>query len=77
MTIKLKTVNFEVKSRSSSVKTPIGTAEEIFSVARELLRSEMRTCHPQPLRLRLMGENIFINSHQLRGSVQYSVKDMV
>ena len=64
MTIKLKTVNFEVKTRASSVKTPIGTAEEIFTVARELLKTEMRACHPQPLRLRLMGENISGNLSQ-------------
>ncbi|XP_071507148.1 DNA polymerase kappa-like [Diadema antillarum] len=55
VTIKLKKVNFEVKTRASSLKSPVGSAKEIFPVAKELLKTEIKACHPQPLRLRLMG----------------------
>ena len=55
VTIKLKTVNFEVKSRSLSPVNPVSTYEEIFLAAKELLKDEINACFPDPLRLRLMG----------------------
>ena len=55
VTIKLKTVNFEVKSRSLSPLNPISTYEEISLAAKELLKNEITACSPNPLRLRLMG----------------------
>ena len=55
VTIKLKTVNFEVKSRSLSPLNPVSTYEEIFLAAKELLKNEINACFPDPLRLRLMG----------------------
>lgn len=55
VTIKLKTVNFEVKSRSLSPLNPVSTYEEIFLAAKELLKNEINACLPDPLRLRLMG----------------------
>lgn len=55
VTIKLKTVNFEVKSRSLSPINPVSTYEEISRAAKELLKNEMAACFPDPLRLRLMG----------------------
>ncbi|XP_022800459.1 DNA polymerase kappa-like [Stylophora pistillata] len=55
VTIKLKTVNFEIKSRSSSTSYPVSTYEEISLIAKELLKHEMNTCFPEPLKLRLMG----------------------
>lgn len=55
VTIKLKTVKFEVKSRSLSPLNPVSTYEEIFLAAKELLKNEMNACFPDPLRLRLMG----------------------
>ncbi|XP_041464447.1 DNA polymerase kappa-like [Lytechinus variegatus] len=55
VTVKLKTVDFKVKSRASSLKTPVSSAQEIFAIARDLIRTEIRACHPEPLRLRLMG----------------------
>ena len=55
VTIKLKTVNFEVKSRSLSPLNPISTYEEICLAAKELLKNEISACSPDPLRLRLMG----------------------
>ena len=55
VTIKLKTVKFEVKSRSLSPLNPVSTYEEIFLAAKELLKNEINACFPDPLRLRLMG----------------------
>lgn len=53
--IKLKTVNFEVKTRVTTASFPIKEADELFSHAKKLLLNEIRTCSPEPLRLRLMG----------------------
>lgn len=55
VTIKLKNVNFEVKTRASTVSSVISTAEEIFAIAKELLKTEIDADFPHPLRLRLMG----------------------
>uniref|UniRef100_A0A287D4A2 DNA polymerase kappa n=1 Tax=Ictidomys tridecemlineatus TaxID=43179 RepID=A0A287D4A2_ICTTR len=54
VTIKLKNVNFEVKTRASTVSSVVSTAEEIFAIAKELLRTEIDADFPRPLRLRLM-----------------------
>ncbi|XP_066091016.1 DNA polymerase kappa isoform X2 [Saccopteryx bilineata] len=58
VTIKLKNVNFEVKTRASTVSSVVSTAEEIFAIAKELLRTEIDVYFPHPLRLRLMGVRI-------------------
>ncbi|KAF5913636.1 DNA polymerase kappa isoform X1 [Diceros bicornis minor] len=58
VTIKLKNVNFEVKTRASTVSSVISTAEEIFAIAKELLRTEIDADLPHPLRLRLMGVRV-------------------
>ena len=55
MTLKLKNVNFEVKSRAETQPCALATAEEIFAVAKDLLQTEIDSVSPQPLRLRLMG----------------------
>lgn len=55
VTIKLKTVNFEIKSRSLSPLNPVSTYEEIVLAAKELLKNEINACFPHPLKLRLMG----------------------
>lgn len=55
ITVKVKTVDFEVKNRSQSLMSGISTSQEIFAVARELLQTEIRACSPRPLSLRLMG----------------------
>ncbi|XP_037385911.1 DNA polymerase kappa isoform X2 [Talpa occidentalis] len=55
VTIKLKNVDFEVKTRASTVSSVVSTAEEIFAIAKELLRTEIDADSPHPLRLRLMG----------------------
>lgn len=55
VTLKLKNVNFEVKTRALTLPYPVSTAEEIFAVAKDLLKAERDNENPQPLRLRLMG----------------------
>lgn len=55
VTIKIKTVNFDVKTRARTIGIPTDDEEKIFSVASGLLKAEIKHCAPQPLRLRLMG----------------------
>ncbi|XP_061527744.1 DNA polymerase kappa isoform X2 [Phycodurus eques] len=58
ITLKLKNVNFEVKTRALTLHCAIATADEIFAVAKDLLKTETEHESPQPLRLRLMGVRI-------------------
>ncbi|KAM6930832.1 DNA polymerase kappa [Xenentodon cancila] len=55
VTLKLKNINFEVKTRAQTLLYAVATVEEIFAVAKDLLKTEMENESPQPLRLRLMG----------------------
>ncbi|KAK4810976.1 hypothetical protein QYF61_014448, partial [Mycteria americana] len=55
VTLKLKNVNFEVKTRASTVLSSVSTEEEIFAVAKDLLGTEIDSVAPRPLRIRLMG----------------------
>lgn len=55
VTLKLKNVNFEVKTRALTLPYPVATVDEIFTVAKALLKTERDNESPQPLRLRLMG----------------------
>lgn len=77
VTIKLKNVNFEVKTRASTVPFTLSTAKEIFAVAKELLRTEVNVASPHPLRLRLMGvrmstfSNKDAKKHQQRGIIGF------
>lgn len=58
VTLKLKNVNFEVKTRAMTVPYAVATVDEIFAVAKDLLKTEIDNESPQPLRLRLMGVRI-------------------
>lgn len=59
-------MDFEVKTRASTVLSVISTAEEIFAIAKELLRTEIDADFPHPLRLRLMGmTSLYIFSFNL------------
>uniref|UniRef100_H3DD97 DNA polymerase kappa n=1 Tax=Tetraodon nigroviridis TaxID=99883 RepID=H3DD97_TETNG len=64
VTLKLKNVNFEVKTRALTLPYPVATADEIFTVAKDLLKTERDNESPQPLRLRLMGVRVsaFVSS---------------
>ncbi|XP_078419755.1 DNA polymerase kappa [Cetorhinus maximus] len=64
VTLKLKNVNFEVKTRACTVPSPVSKEEEIFAVAHELLKTEINSVHPRPLRLRLMGVRVSGFVHQ-------------
>ena len=57
ITLKIKKVNFEVHSHAESVSGPVSSSEELFRSAKQLLRAEIAACQPNPLRLRLMGED--------------------
>ncbi|XP_078252766.1 DNA polymerase kappa isoform X2 [Rhinoraja longicauda] len=58
VTLKLKNINFEVKTRACTVPAAVSKEEEIYAVASELLKTEIDGLHPQPLRLRLMGVRV-------------------
>uniref|UniRef100_A0A8C8RSV4 DNA polymerase kappa n=1 Tax=Pelusios castaneus TaxID=367368 RepID=A0A8C8RSV4_9SAUR len=66
VTLKLKNVNFEVKTRASTVLSAVSTDEEIFAVAKDMLRTEIDGVAPHPLRLRLMGVRVsgFLNEDE-------------
>ncbi len=55
VTLKLKNVNFEVKTRALTLPYAVAAVDEIFAVAKDLLKTERDNESPQPLRLRLMG----------------------
>lgn len=55
VTLKIKLVTFEVKTRAQSISHLTNDGEEIFKVASGLLKAEMKLCHPKLLHLRLMG----------------------
>ncbi|NXC88591.1 POLK polymerase, partial [Cercotrichas coryphoeus] len=58
VTLKLKNVNFEVRTRASTVLSSVATEEEIFAVAKDLLGTEIDSVAPHPLRIRLMGVRV-------------------
>ncbi|XP_061585948.1 DNA polymerase kappa [Cololabis saira] len=55
VTLKIKNIKFEVKTRAQTLPYAVATVEEIFAVAKDLLKTEIENESPQPLRLRLMG----------------------
>ncbi|NXR48723.1 POLK polymerase, partial [Hippolais icterina] len=58
VTLKLKNVNFEIKTRALTVLSAVSTEEEIFTVAKDLLGTEIDSVAPHPLRIRLMGVRV-------------------
>ncbi|KAJ8405662.1 hypothetical protein AAFF_G00316420 [Aldrovandia affinis] len=64
VTLKLKNVNFEVKTRGSTLSSVVSSEEEIFAAAKDLLKVEIDNASPHPLRLRLIGVQVsgFVNS---------------
>ncbi|KAA0717384.1 DNA polymerase kappa [Triplophysa tibetana] len=66
VTLKLKNVQFEVKTRASTLQYTVCTEDEIFVAAKDLLKVEIDSVSPQPLRLRLMGVRVssFLNAEE-------------
>ncbi|XP_039614354.1 DNA polymerase kappa isoform X2 [Polypterus senegalus] len=58
VTLKLKNVNFALKTKASTLSYAVSTEDEIFALAKDLLKTEIDNSSPQPLRLRLMGVRI-------------------
>ncbi len=56
VTLKLKTVDFEVKSRGVTLLEPVSRYEQLYQIVSGLLQHEITACTPLPLRLRLMGK---------------------
>ncbi|KAK6492455.1 DNA polymerase kappa isoform X1 [Huso huso] len=76
VTLKLKNVNFDVKTRASTVSSVVSTEEEIYAVARDLLKTEIDNASPQPLRLRLMGSLwviSFVTARRIKKPLQKSI----
>ncbi|KAK0143868.1 DNA polymerase kappa [Merluccius polli] len=65
VTLKLKNVKFEVKTRASTLPCAVATADEIFAVAKDLLKTEIENISPQRLRLRLMGNGVYLAAKTL------------
>jgi len=55
VTLKIKTVTFEVHTRAQTIAHYTNDARQINLVARRLLCTEIDNAAPQPLELRLMG----------------------
>ena len=55
VTIKLKTIDFELKTRGKTLPNLTNHQSAIYAAARDLLKIEIQGVAPDPLRLRLMG----------------------
>jgi len=55
VTLKIKTVTFEVHTRAQTMSQHTNDAHHINLVARRLLCTEIENAAPKPLELRLMG----------------------
>jgi len=58
VTLKIKTVTFEVHTRAQTVTQHTNDARQINLVASRLLRTEIDNVAPNPLELRLMGKHL-------------------
>ena len=56
--IKLKTVEFEIKTRVVTLRHPTNESQEIYSCGRSLLDKEIAVLKPETLKLRLMGVRV-------------------
>ncbi|KRY92334.1 Coronin-like protein cor-1, partial [Trichinella pseudospiralis] len=55
VTLKVKTIDFDVRTRANTVDRYLQAPDEIYQVASSLLQEEIRARLPNRLRLRLMG----------------------
>ncbi|XP_006816099.1 DNA polymerase kappa-like, partial [Saccoglossus kowalevskii] len=78
ITLKIKLVTFETKTRAVTVSCVTNTLSDIYNAAKELLRVEIQTMQPEPLRLRLMGVRMssFISNNAVgkQGSIKHFLK---
>ncbi|GAB1605093.1 hypothetical protein Ahia01_000791100 [Argonauta hians] len=78
VTLKIKTVDFDVKTRAQSVSRHTCDEVQICNVARNILKTEIQNCLPKPLRLRLMGvrmSNLIPSSHfSKKETIEYFMK---
>ena len=63
VTIKIKTVAFNVMTRAHTIREYTQDTEQIYLAAAELLKKEISVCSPELLRLRLMGKYICISNY--------------
>ncbi|XP_076354397.1 DNA polymerase kappa-like isoform X2 [Tachypleus tridentatus] len=71
--LKIKTVKFDLRTRSMSLQYPTSDWKNIFHVAKHLLSIELTLAHPKPLKLRLMGVRIANLTHEIPGESQQSL----
>ncbi|KAK3881674.1 hypothetical protein Pcinc_013894 [Petrolisthes cinctipes] len=77
LTLKLKTINFEIRSRAQTLSAPASSFEVLFSTARRILLHEMNT-NEGPLSLRLLGVRMssLMNSAEAGSSRQATLTQM-
>ncbi|XP_022253183.1 DNA polymerase kappa-like isoform X2 [Limulus polyphemus] len=68
--LKIKTVKFDLRTRSMSLQYPTSDWRNIFRVAKQLLSAEITLAYPEPLKLRLMGVRIANLIHEVPGESQ-------
>ncbi|XP_064599384.1 DNA polymerase kappa-like [Liolophura sinensis] len=71
VTLKLKTVGFEVRTRAQTLPDYTNSRDVILEAALDLLKGEIQACYPQPLRLRLMGVRLSTLLHSSHYSRQH------
>ncbi|ESN92079.1 hypothetical protein HELRODRAFT_116221 [Helobdella robusta] len=59
ITLKIKTMKFEVKTRAKTLQTYTNQFCTIYLCAMSLLKDELGVCVSQSLKIRLMGPNVF------------------
>ncbi|PVD19957.1 hypothetical protein C0Q70_20451 [Pomacea canaliculata] len=62
VSLKLKTVDFQVRTRAHTLSSYTNDSETIFSVAKSILQTEIQAELPKILRLRLMGKILILFS---------------
>ncbi|XP_014777203.1 uncharacterized protein LOC106874111 isoform X2 [Octopus bimaculoides] len=73
VSLKIKTVDFDVKTKSQTLTRHTCDEVQIYNVARNFLQSEIQNSMPKPFRLRLMG----VRMSNLISSSQFAKKDSI
>ncbi|XP_052792226.1 DNA polymerase kappa-like [Mya arenaria] len=75
VSIKIKTVKFEVKTRAHTLPDYTNDAADVIKAATALLKTEIQNAAPQPLRLRLMGVRMsnLLHESQCKGVKQNTI----